>query len=436
MGLYSELFYSKFTDELCSAEHFVRLMMDVELALVKAQEQQQIVPLGTAVRLKDYFGALSVDLEVLKSKIALSGNAAAPLVKQLVAGVKKKDEELAKYIHLGATSQDIVDTATILKSQAYLDWLDGKLAELEQILTTLTRQHRTTVMIGRTLMQQARPITFGLKTASWLRGIRSARRHLETIKPALRSIQLAGAVGSQNKYLTAAVRQSFAQLLQLQDAPGWHTQRVSTATLAGGLGVLVGSLGKIAEDIVLLSQTEVGEVKEPLVPGRGTSSTLPHKRNPILSTAILANAKRTPFLVATILATMPQAHERAAGSWHAEWETLDDIFGLTAGAVEKTIEVLEGLEVDQDRMKANLELTQGLIYAEGVSLALASKIGKEEAHEKVKSACQLAMKEGRHLSAIIEELNLDFSELDLEALFQAENAIGLSLEIIDEILAT
>lgn len=436
MRLYSELFYSKFTDELCSPEHFVRLMMEAELALVQAQEQHQIVPPDTAAGLKKYFGELSIDLEVLASKIALSGNAAAPLVKLLVEGVQEKDPELAKYIHLGATSQDMVDTATMLKSREFLVWLESQLFNLEKCLQELTRKHRATVMMGRTLMQQARPITFGLKTASWLQGIRAATRQVTGLKSALLSVQLAGAVGSQNGYITSAVRKSFAQLLQLQDAPVWHTQRVSMASLASGLGILVGSLAKIGEDIVLLSQTEVGEVTEPFLPGRGTSSTLPHKRNPILSTAILANAKRVPFLVATILAAMPQAYERAAGAWHAEWETLDDIFGLTAGAVEKALELLQGLEIDQQRMRENIELTQGLIYAEVVSLALAKEIGKEKAHEVIKSACQQAVKEGRHLQVIIEVLELGFSQSELEALFQAENAIGLSLEIIDEILAS
>lgn len=435
MGLYSKLFHAEFTNKLCSPEQFVSLMMDVELALVEAQEQHQIVPVHTTTGLKKCFDQLLVDLDLLSYGVSLSGNAAAPLVKLLLAEVREKDAALAKYIHLGATSQDIVDTATVLKGQRFLVWLENQLAQLETVLRELTVAHRTTVLVGRTLMQQARPITFGLKTAIWLQGIRAARMHLERIRPSFLLIQLAGAVGSQNSFLTPVVRQSFAQLLGLQDAPVWHTQRVPIATLASGLGVLVGSLAKIAEDILLLSQTEVGEVREPLLPGRGTSSTLPHKRNPILSTAILANAKRIPFLVATILSSMSQAHERAAGAWHAEWETLDEIFSLTAGAVEKALELLDGLEVDQERMQVNIELTKGLIYAESVSLALAKKLGKGRAHEVIKSACQQAMKERRHLKVIIEELQLGFSQTDLDALFQAENAIGLSLEIIDEIIA-
>ena len=433
--MYQNLFHTDFTTQLCADERMVSFMLEVELALAKAQEQNGIIPKGTACTLDQIFKNIEIDIRELKEKIPLSGNAAASFVKRLISEVKKEDKEAAKYIHLGATSQDIVDTATILKAKKYLEWLNQKIATLESILIQLTRQYRQTIMVGRTLMQHAQPITFGLKTVGWLQGIRSAKGHLQSTERELLCIQLGGAVGSRNQYLTKEVRQSFAELLELKNVPSWHTQRTGIAAFASAMGVLTGSLGKIAKDIVLLSQTELSEVFEPAAEGRGTSSTMPHKRNPVLSTTILANAHRMPFLVATILAAMPQAHERFVSLWHAEWETIDDILGLTAGAVEKAIELLEGLEVDENRMLQNIELTNGLIFAEKVALTLANKMGKQPAYDLLKMACQKAVKEEKHLWEILVTMALNFSKKELEELFKPENAIGQSLEIIDEILA-
>lgn len=435
MSLYQNLFYTDFTHELCSDERMVSLMLEAEWALVKAQEEQGIIPKDTTTTLSGIFRTIEIDIEKLKRAIPLTGNAAAPLVKQLVAEVKKQNEEAAKYIHLGATSQDIVDTATILKAKHFLFWLHEKIATLEQILTQLTHRYRNTVMMGRTLMQQARPITFGLKTAIWLEGIRSLKQQLQSAENELLCIQLGGAVGSQNQYLNRGVRHSFAQILGLRDSTNWHTQRGNLAAFASALGVLMGNLAKIANDIVLLSQTEVGEVFEPSVEGRGTSSTMPHKRNPVLCTSILANAHRVPFGVASLLAAMPQAHERSAGRWQAEWKTLDDLLGLTAGAMEKSIELLGGLEVNEERMRQNIELTSGLIFAETVALALAEKAGKQAAHDLIKKACQTATAEGKHLLEIVEQMDLGFTSKELSDFFQPEHAIGDSLDIIDEILA-
>lgn len=435
MSLYRHLFYTEFTENLCAAQSMIDFMMATELALAKAQEVHSIIPGGTANQLELIFQELEIDIEKLQKAIPLSGNATPPLLKQIIPAVKLKNEAIAEYIHLGATSQDIVDTATVLKLKAYLTWLFEKLKLIERALIALTKRYRQTIMIGRTLMQQARPITLGLKTAQWLKGVHAAKLHLQSTTNNLLRIQLGGAVGSQNQFLTKEVRQSFAELLNLKDALPWHTQRTDIAAFASALGLLSGSIGKIAQDIVLLSQTEVAEVFEPTAEGRGISSTMPHKRNPVLSTAILANVHRIPFLVSSILAAIPQTHERAAGAWHSEWETLDDIIGLTAGAVEKSIEVLDGLEVDENRMLHNLEITKGLVYAETVSLALAGKIGKQAAHESIKEACKKAKLNKQHLREVIAESFTNFSDQELNDLFSPKNAIGRSLEIIDEILA-
>ncbi|MFK8160952.1 MAG: adenylosuccinate lyase family protein [Lewinella sp.] len=435
MSLYQKLFYTDFTKQLCSDEASVQRMVSVEVALVKAQAKQGIIPGSVAESLLKSMAQVDVNMEALKAAIPLTGNAAAPLVKQIVAAVKANKPEDAKYIHLGATSQDIVDTATAFKINKFLSWVNKKIDHLEVALTDLTKTHRSTVMAGRTLMQQARPITFGLKTAGWLQSIRAARNTLKAAEEQVLHVQLGGAVGSRNEYLTKAVRSAVAAELGLGDALAWHTQRVGVAAFASALGVLCGTLAKMANDVVLLSQTEVGEVFEPAADGRGTSSTMPHKRNPVLSTGILANAHRVPFLVATILAAMPHEHERSAGRWHAEWEALDDIIGLGGGALVQCLVVMQGLEVNTGRMLQNIDLTQGLVFAETVSLALAETQGKQTAHSIVKTACQQAIASGKHLQAVLEDMDLPFTPTELDQFFRPELAIGASQEIIDETLS-
>lgn len=436
MSLYEQFFYSDFTNNLCSDEVMVDLMIEVELALIKAQEDQKIIPPDTFDTLSNIFKKAQVDIDQLKKSIPLTGNAAAPLVKQLVAITSQENEDAAGYIHLGTTSQDIVDTATILKVKRFFNWMIKKIDELDKAIVILARKHRSTVMIGRTIMQQARPITFGLKAASWVQNVRFVKKELEFLKDHLLTCQLGGAVGSENQYISQKVRIKFAKVLQLSNAPSWHTQRGKIASFTSALGVLVGSLAKIANDVVLLSQTEIGEVFEPSASGRGASSTMPHKRNPVLSTSILANAQRVPFLVGTMISAISHDHERSAGKWHAEWETVDDIMALTAGALERGIELVQGLEIREERMRQNLEHTNGLIYAEAVSLALAKKMGKQEAHQLIKLACQKCISTQVSLQKVLIDMNLALNPEELNYLFEAKNAIGFSLEKVDEILAT
>jgi 3-carboxy-cis,cis-muconate cycloisomerase len=342
--------------------------------------------------------------------------------------VKNNDVEASKMVHLGATSQDVVDTAMVLQIKSFLAWLESKLNQLRQLLIALTQKHRSTLMIGRTLLQQARPITFGLKTARWLQRVKQCQELISETKKRVLCLTLGGAVGSGNDSINRKVQLTMAELLEIAPPSGVG----GLSEWAGVLGVLVGSLGKIAKDVSLLMQTEVGEVLEGAGEGKGGSSTMPHKRNPVTCTALLANATRTPHLVATVLSAMPQEHERSAGLWHSEWEVLVELMTLTAGSVERAIELVGGLEVDEKRMLANLEVTKGLIYAENVSLALAPKMGKMQAHELVEKACKTAIHQQKHLKEILLDLQLDVP--DLEELFKPENSIGLSLELIDTVL--
>ena len=432
--MYQQLFYSTFTRNLCSDEQLLKNMLQAALALIEAQERSGIIPHNTLSSVQQALTDFAVEPEQIQPEVALAANAAAPFIKALTSFVRKRDETAAKAIHLGATSQDLVDTATVLKIKDFLSWWKDQAIKLQSRLAQLAREHRSTVMMGRTLMQQARPITFGLKAAVWLQGFQSSNRHLYATETSVLSIQLGGAAGSQNKYITSEVRGFYARILDLQDSPQWHTRRSDLAAFAGALGIAAGTLGKIAKDITLLAQTEVGEVLEPAANGRGTSSTMPHKRNPVLCTAILANTHRIPFLTAAIIAAIPQAHERSAGLWQAEWETLDDLMGLAGGALEKANELLDGLELRPKRMRANIHLTKGLVFAETVSFLLAGKLGKQQAYEWTKTACQKAIDEGKHLREILAAADFGLSESEIDQAFQPGLAIGQSLEIIDEIL--
>lgn len=432
MSLYSELFYSTEINELFSDRNTIAQMLRFEATLAQAQAEQGIISETSAAIIAECCQADLIDIDKLKTEIKLGGNAAIPLVKQLTRIVKNNNVEASKYVHLGATSQDVVDTATVLQMQMYGVWLEEKLTVLSESLAKTTQNHRNTLMIGRTLLQQARPITFGLKTAGWLEGVIRSQTRIKEAQERVLVVQLVGAVGSGNANISSEVRQLMAQSLELKPALSWQTQRDTMAEWASVLGILTGTLGKMAKDISLLMQTEVGEVFEGAGEGKGGSSTMPHKRNPVTCAAILANATRVPHLVGTILSAMLQEHERSAGLWHAEWEVLTQIMGLTGGAIERAIDLVEHLEVDEKRMLANLELTQGLIYAENVSLALAPKMGKINAHELIEKACKSAVFQKRHLKEVLIEMNIGIPDLD--ELFKPENSIGLSLEMIDEIL--
>lgn len=432
MSLYSEYFYSKDINNLLSERQTIAQMLRFEGALALAQAENGIVPLPSAEIIDSCCQVDFIDIDKLKSEIKLGGNAAIPLVKQLTRIVKNNDVEASKYVHLGATSQDVVDTATVLQMQEYWYWLNDKLVILQQLLTDLTQKHRETLMIGRTLLQQARPITFGLKTAGWLQSISRSKERLKSTQKRALVLQLVGAVGSGNANISKAVQLSLANILDLKPAFSWQSNRDTLVEAASVFALLNQSLGKMAKDISLLMQTEIGEVFEGAGEGKGGSSTMPHKRNPVTCAAIIANATRVPHLVASLFSAMPQEHERSAGLWHSEWEVLSEIMLLTAGSIERAIELIESLEVDKQRMLLNLELTKGLIYAENVSLALATKIGKINAHELVEKACKSAISQQKHLKEVLEEMNIDLP--NLEALFKPENSIGNSLEMIDEII--
>jgi 3-carboxy-cis,cis-muconate cycloisomerase len=296
-------------------------------------------------------------------------------------------------------------------------------------------------MAGRTWLQQALPTTFGLKAAGWLDAVTRDRERLGAARRRVLVLQFGGAVGtlaalgSRGAEVAAAL--ASALHLRLPELP-WHAHRDRIAEIGGVLGICTGTLGKIARDLALSAQTEIGELGEPEADGRGGSSTLPHKRNPVASAIALSAAARVPGLVATLLGAMDQEHERGLGGWHAEWETLPEIVALSGGALHHLTDAVCGLRVDAVRMRANLEATQGAIFAEAVQMALGSSLGRAEAHERVASACRKARAERRHLREVLtadETIARLLSAADLERLFDPAGYLGEAGRFVDRVLA-
>lgn len=432
MSLYSHTFYSESLNRLLSAENFITYMLLVESELAASQAEAGLIPAHAAMIIKTCADIKYMDVTRLKQDIVLGGNAAIPMVKQLTILVKSTDFEASKHVHLGATSQDIIDTATVLLLKDVWVWIAEKLAALSTAVRDLSIKHQGTLMIGRTLMQHAKPITFGLKTALWYKSLQEDMSRLSTISDQVSNLQMAGAVGAGNNKLTEGVVADLSERLGLRWTPSWQSSRGQLCAFASALGILAGNMGKIARDVSLLMQTEIAEVHEGAAEGKGGSSTMPHKRNPVNSALILANATRVPALVSTMLTAMTQEHERSAGLWHAEWETLIELIALTGGMIEKSIDLMKHLEVDEKRMMANLEITRGLIYAENVMLALAPEYGKLQAMDLIEKACKTAIKQNRHLKEVLVEA-IGESE-SLEGLFDPHQTLGYCMTMSARIL--
>lgn len=440
-NFFTNLFYKPSVYALFTEQATIGYMLQFEAALALAQAEQGIMSKENAQIIADSCKVENIDIEALCADVHLGGNVNIPLIKQLTKAVKKANEEAAKYVHLGATSQDVIDTATMLQVRDACFIMENDVKILINQLKMLAIEHRETPMIGRSLLQQARPITFGFKVAIWLESVLFSYNKIQSLLQNGFVLQFGGAVGTHSSvpHNALLVSESIAKQLNLKNPTiSWHTNRNYFAEIATTLGILTGSLSKIAYDISLLMQTEVAEVFEPSHAGKGGSSAMPHKRNPVSSVAILANAQRVPNLVATMLSCMTQDYERAAGKWHAEWETLADIIKLTAGALHQAVQITNGLEVDKTRMLQNLERTKGLIYAENVSLALADKIGKTEAHQFVERACNAALKQDVHLLDYLlkeEKIKQYFTKKQLSALFKPQNSLGLSEKLVDKVLS-
>jgi 3-carboxy-cis,cis-muconate cycloisomerase len=417
-------------------------MLDVIVALARAEAAVGVIPALASDQIANAAKAERYDLKALGEEAVAAGNIAGPLISALAAEVAKTDAAAAGYVQWGATSQDIIDSALVLELRAGIDALNADLNRAIDGFTTLAGRHRRTPMVGRTGMQHALPMPFGLKLAGYAAALARSRERLRRLRREALMLQLGGAVGTLatlgEKGLDVSERLAALLDLSLPEAP-WHGHRDRLAEVASALAILTGTCGKIARDVSLLMQTDVAEAFEPAAPAGGGSSTMPHKRNPTAAAVALAAATIAPNLLATILAAQVQEHERALGGWQAEWPTFPALALVTSGAVNAIADIAQGLEVDSERMRINLDETNGLIMAEAVSLALAAKVGKPEANKLVEEASRKALAAKRSLHDVLGEddrVKLSLSVGELARLFDPATYQGSAQTFVDRTIGS
>ncbi|MCX7931265.1 MAG: 3-carboxy-cis,cis-muconate cycloisomerase [Rhodovarius sp.] len=417
---------------------FLSAMLRVEVALARAQARLGIIPPAAAEAIAAAADVDRLDLRAMAEATRNTGYPVVALVKQLSA---LAGEEAGRWTHWGATTQDIMDTATVLMMRDGLALIDADLARLNAALARMAAAHRHTVMAGRTHLQHALPVTFGYKVAVWLSPLITMRERIAQCRPRLERLQFGGAAGtlaSLGEQGLAVQREMAAELgLAVPDIP-WHVARDGVAEAICLLGLLCGALSKIATDVMLLMQTEVAEVAEPHAPGRGGSSTMPQKRNPIACEYVLAQSRGVHALVPLMLGAMAQDLERATGPWQAEPLAVGQAFNLAHGALLQALIIAEGLSVDAARMRRNLDLTGGLIVAEQVMMGLAPYLGRGRAHHLVNAACDRALAEGRTLAEVLAsmpEVSAHLTPEAIRALTDPEAYLGSAVAFIDRVLA-
>ncbi|MDD1006613.1 3-carboxy-cis,cis-muconate cycloisomerase [Pseudomonas shahriarae] len=428
--LFDAYFTARDMREVFCDQGRVQAMLDVEAALARAEARVGLIPASAVAPIENACRADLYDFAALGEAIATAGNSAIPLVKALGKQIAATDAEAERYVHLGATSQDVMDTGLVLQLRQALDLIESDLAQLADSLAAQAQRHAATPMAGRTWLQHATPVTLGMKIAGWLGAVTRSRQRLRELKPRLLVLQFGGASGTLAALGEQAlpIAQALAEELQLTlpEQP-WHTQRDRVVEFGAILGLIAGSLGKLGRDISLLMQTEAAEVFEPSAPGKGGSSTMPHKRNPVGAAVLIGAATRVPGLVSTLFSAMPQEHERSLGLWHAEWETLPQICCLVSGSLQQARLLADGLEVDAARMARNLDLTQGLVLAEAVSIVLAQRVGRDTAHHLLEQCCKRAVAEQRHLRAVLgdePQVTAQLSSAELDNLLNPAHYLG------------
>jgi len=440
MHLLDGFFRSPSVEPIFSDAATVKAILDFEAALARAQARAGMLSPASAKTIEASCRIELFDLSSLAQAMPSAGNLAIPLLKQLNAQVARISPDASRYVHYGATSQDALDTGLVLQLRAAFAAIENDLDAITATLAELTEAHRKTLLVARTWLQHALPTTFGYITAGWLDASLQHRRRLKSHLEDSLALQFGGAAGT-----LAALGDRGAQVakllaeelaLPLPRIP-WHSQRERIAEVAAALGLLSGTMSKIARDLSLYMQTEVGELSEPPSTGRGGSSTMPHKQNPVASAAILAATMRVPALVSTVLGALSGEYQRSLGAWQSEWEVIPEITRLTAGATHQLSSLFPKLVVNSEKMRANLEITQGLIYAEAVSLALSEKLNRASAHKLVESACRRAQSEKRHLREILSEeieVTAILNRESIASLFEPANYLGSADKFIDAVL--
>jgi 3-carboxy-cis,cis-muconate cycloisomerase len=434
--IFKDMFGTPEMRAVFSDDSLLKCYVEAEVALAVAQGRVGLIPQDAADAIAQHAPAVALDRAALKQEAENVGYPIVGLVRQLSA----KLGEPGRYLHWGATTQDIMDTATVLQVRAGLAIIERDLAAVSAALARLAEKHRDTPMAGRTHLQQALPITFGHKCAVWLSMLDRHVARLAELKPRVLVAQLGGAAGTLASLgdQGLAVRREYARALDLGDPPiTWHVARDAMVETVQLLGLVTGSLGKIGFDVMLLMATEIGEVFEPFASHRGASSTMPQKRNPISSEILVANAKAVRQHAGLMLDAMIQDFERATGPWHVEWLAVGESCILTAGSLAQAKFMLEGLVVDAARMRRNLDMTQGLIVAEAVMMGLAPHLGRQQAHDVVYAACRSALEQGKSLFDVLAANAAVTAALPAErlrALCDPANYLGVAPAMVDAIV--
>ena len=437
-AIFGDIFSTAAMRRVWSDENRTAKYVAIESALAKVQGALGLIPSDAAAEIVRVCHIENIDMVKLKAQTERIGYPILGVVSQINLLCRDK---LGEFCHWGATTQDITDTATVLQIREALEIVDQDLKALGDALATLARKHRLTPMIGRSNLQQAVPVTFGYKMAGLLAAVERHRERLAQLRPRVLQGEFAGAAGTLASLETGAMETQAglcAELGLAQPVIAWHTVRDTIAEVGTFLGLVGGTLGKISMDVKLMMQTEVGEVYEPYAHGRGSSSTMPQKRNPISSCYIHAQISVLRQHAAAMLDAMVADHERSTGPWEIEWIVLPEAFCLLAGALAQSRAVIEGLEVDTKRMRANLDMTHGLVVSEAVMMGLAPYIGREYAHDLVYDICRVAIKEERPLLDLLAknaEITKHVTREQLAAMCDPAAYLGQSGVMVDRVLA-
>ncbi len=424
--------------EVFSDHALISRYAEVEIALARAEAACGVIPPHAAEEIASRTNVAALDFDLLRRETEIVGYPILPLVHQIA----QQCGEAGRYLHWGATTQDIMDTAVVLQMREGLAIIEKDIDTLRGVLVDLSRRYRDAPMAGRTHLQQALPVTFGYKSSIWLAAFDRHAERLAQLKPRVLVGQFGGAAGTLASLGDKGfdVQRALCEGLGLAvPASTWHVARDGFAETLNFLALVTGSLGKIALDIMLMASTEFAEVYEPFVKGRGASSTMPQKRNPISSELMLAASKAVRQHAGLMLDAMVQDFERATGPWHAEWIAIPESFVLTAGSLHQAKFALAGLIVDEKRMAENLGISRGLIAAEAVMMGLAPHIGRQEAHDVVYDACRLANERGLTVAEALSEDSRVSTRIDrvaIERLTSPENYLGLAPEMVDRVLAS
>jgi len=438
-SIFQGIFSSDAMRHVWSDENRTQKYLDVEAALARVQGRLGLIPQEAADEIVKHCHLDQIDMAKLRQQTERIGYPVLGVVSQLNALCEGK---LGEYCHWGATTQDITDTATVLQIREAIELVDADLSAISRAMADLARKHRDTPMIGRSNLQQAIPVTFGYKMAGLLSAIERHRERLTQLRPRVLVGEFAGAAGTLASLETGAMETQAGLMKELglgQPLIAWHTIRDSIAEVGAFLGLVGGTLGKLSMDVKLMMQTEVGEVHEPYYHGRGSSSTMPQKRNPISSCYIHAAISVVRQHAASLMDAMVADHERSTGPWEIEWIVLPESFCLMAGALKQSRFVLEGLEVDAVRMRENIDMTHGRVMSEAVMMGLGPYIGREYAHDLVYDICREAVKSNRHLLDLLAEhpeINKHLDRAALAKMCDPANYLGQSVAMVDRVLAS